>query len=277
MTTLGEVHDAGRGHWLNHNPKYISLGSRKPLHGAGSCPQEFQWRWPQGALHQGPWQLSKCGSKCTGFCGSSCFNIMDRISSRCPVISPDSDFCSSVPPSPTLVYLGSVLIYSPPGHPSSCFLIEVETPVSSSLILVPLLWDPHPMAVSRPQPQVLTSSYRSAQLSPAWHWVNKQIPPNGSSCCQAHFTREKGIFIYQKCIYFKGAYHSLKFARKRESQENQGHLHYNPPKCPKISSWTCRILRKRVLFAYLQEKRMNFQGKEGTEVENLRHAKKSIW
>lgn len=101
---------------------------------------------------------------------------------------------------------------------------------------------------------VLTLSCRSTPLSPAWHWINKQISPNRNICLQAHFTREKGIFIYQKYIYFKGAYHSLKFTGKRESQENQGHLHYNPPQCPKISRWTCRILRKRVCFAYLRER-----------------------
>lgn len=133
--------------------------------------------------------------------------------------------------------------------------------------LVFLLWDPDPMAFSGSRPWVLTLSCRSTPLSPVWHWINKQISPNRNICCQAHFTREKGIFIYQKYIYFKGAYHSLKFTRKRESQENRGHLHYNPPQCPKISRWTCRILRKRVSFAYLQEKkRKNVQGKEGTEV-----------
>ena len=130
-----------------------------------------------------------------------------------------------------------------------------------------LLWDPDAMAFSGSRPWVLTLSCKSTLLSPTRHWINKQISPNRNICCQAHFAREKGIFIYQKCIYFKGAYHSLKFTRGKESQENQGHLHYNPPQCPKISRWTCRILRNRVCFAYLQEeKRKNVQGKEGTEV-----------
>lgn len=118
-------------------------------------------------------------------------------------------------------------------------------------ILVLTLTQPGP---SGSQPQILASSFRFCPAEPPRRWVIKQILPNGSICHQAHFTWERRIFIYQKRIYFKGAYHSLKFTGERESQENQGHLHYNPPQCPKISRWTCRISRKTVCFAYLQER-----------------------
>lgn len=261
---LGEVQNAGKGCWPSHYPKHLSPGGRKLLYGASSRSQEFQWSWWPGiALHPGLWQISKYGSKCSGFCGNYRFNTTDRINSSAllpvPVLS-----SAHLNPSLPLLFTWTLHLFS---HLQLTPVLGWRPQFLAPFFLFFLLWDPDAMAFSGSRPWVLTLSCKSTLLSPTRHWINKQISPNRNICCQAHFAREKGIFIYQKCIYFKGAYHSLKFTRGKESQENQGHLHYNPPQCPKISRWTCRILRNRVCFAYLQEeKRKNVQGKEGTEV-----------